>query len=185
MQSDITFQTVLRGHPLTFHSTWGLFSPKEIDEGTRLLLEEIEVKPDDTILDLGCGYGPLGIALAKETSGEVHMVDKDFVAVQYAEENAKLNGLKNCKVYLSNGLSLVPATAQFDLIVSNLPAKPGKELYEKMLDDCLAHLKPGGRVYFVTIAGLREYIKRTFKEKFGNYTKLKEAKGYTCALCII
>ena len=181
MQSDITFQTVLRGHPLTFHSTWGLFSPKEIDEGTRLLLEEIEVKPDDTILDLGCGYGPLGIALAKETSGEVHMVDKDFVAVQYAEENAKLNGLKNCKVYLSNGLSLVPATAQFDLIVSNLPAKPGKELYEKMLDDCLAHLKPG-RV-LVTIVACANTLNALSKKSLAP-NKI-ERKGYTCSTCII
>ena len=184
MKADINFSSTLRGHELNFCSTWGLFSPKEIDEGTRLLVEEIEVKPGDSILDLGCGYGPLGIALGLETSGAVHMVDKDFVAVEYAEENARLNGLKNTKVYLSNGLSHVPTDVKFDLIVSNLPAKPGKELYEKMLDDCLTRLKPGGRVYFVTIAGLREYIKRTFKEKFGNYKKLKEAKGYTCALAI-
>ncbi len=182
MTPDIEFQTVLRAHPLTFHSTWGLFSPKEIDLGTQMLLEDIEVKPTDTILDLGCGYGPIGITLAKETQGEVHMVDKDFVAIEYAHENAKINGLLNCKIYLSNGLSAVPSDMKFDLIVSNLPAKPGKELYEIMLNDCLRHLKPGGRVYFVTIAGLREYIKRTFKEKFGNYKKLKEAKGYTCAL---
>lgn len=175
----------MRGHELNFHSTWGLFSPKEIDEGTRLLLEEINVKPTDSILDLGCGYGPIGIALAKETEGEVHMIDKDFIAIDYACENAKMNDLSNCKIYLSNGLSHVPANTKFNLIVSNLPAKPGKELYEKMLDDCLLHLNPGGRIYFVTIAGLREYIKRTFKEKFGNYKKLKEAKGYTCALAFL
>jgi len=182
MNQEILFQTQLCGHSLTFHSTWGLFSPKEIDEGTRMLLQHIEVKPTDTILDLGCGYGPIGIALAKSApQGQTHLVDKDFVAIEYTQKNIEANGLKNAKAYLSNGLSAVPFDAKFDLIVSNLPAKTGKELYEIMLDDCLQHLKPGGRVYFVTIAGLREYLKRTFKEKFGNYEKVKEAKGYTVA----
>lgn len=183
MDKEIIFQTQLCGNQLKFHSTWGIFSPKEIDEGTRMLLEQIEVKPDDNILDLGCGYGPIGVALGKiATHGETHMVDKDFIAIEYAKKNATANGLKNCHVYLSNGLSHVPENVQFDLIVSNLPAKTGKELYEIMLDDCLRHLKPDGKLYVVTIAGLREYIKRTFKEKFGNYKKLKETKGYTCAL---
>lgn len=60
LKSDIVFTTELKRQKLTLHSTWGLFSPKAIDEGTHLLLEYVEVAPDADILDLGCGYGPLG-----------------------------------------------------------------------------------------------------------------------------
>ena len=164
----------------SFDTTWGLFSPKDIDDGTRLLIENVRSKPTDRIFDLGCGYGPIGVVLGKNAAS-VDMVDKDFVAVEYATRHAKLNGLKNASVYLSNAFSHVAADAQFDLIVSNLPAKPGKEFFEIMLKDAKAHLAPGGRIVVVFIAGLREYIKRSFKEVFGNYAKIAEGKGYTVA----
>jgi len=178
--SELVLTPNLRGHDWNFVTTWGLFSPKDIDEGTRLLLGNIIVKPTDTIFDLGCGYGPIGIVLGKNATS-VDMVDKDFVAVEYAEKNAKSNGLTNAKVYLSNAFSHVPADAKFDLIVSNLPAKPGKEFFELMLKDAKSHLKPGGRIVVVFIAGLREYIKRTFKEIFGDFKKIAESGGYTVA----
>ncbi len=170
----------LQNKPWSFYTTWGLFSPKDLDDGTRLLLDNCTSKPSDHIFDLGCGYGPIGVILGKDAAS-VDMVDKDFVAVEYAEKNATLNGLSNAKVYLSNAFSHVPADAKFDLIVSNLPAKPGKEFFELMLNDAKAHLAPGGRITVVFIAGLREYIKRMFKEVFGNYHKLADAKGYTVA----
>jgi 16S rRNA (guanine1207-N2)-methyltransferase len=198
-KGETTIQTKLRGHFLTFHTTWGLFSPKEIDEGTRLLIEEIKVEPKMNILDLGCGYGPIGIALAKsltETSpenksenlGEIHMIDKDFMAIEYAncniEENLPASQQKNCQAYLSNGFSHVPEgkLASFDIIVSNIPAKVGKELLQIIMADAYRYLKPGGRFYVVTIAGLREFIKRNFKETFGNYKKLNQSKGYAVAM---
>jgi 16S rRNA G1207 methylase RsmC len=94
---------------LNFQTTWGLFSPRGIDEGTRLLLNYLEVGESDTILDIGCGYGPLGLAMGRVAhKGEVHMVDKDYLAVEYANRNAIANGLPHCKAYLSNGLSKVP-----------------------------------------------------------------------------
>jgi 16S rRNA G1207 methylase RsmC len=64
------------------------------------LIENVRSKPTDRIFDLGCGYGPIGIVLGKN-SASVDMVDKDFVAVEYASRNAKLNGVKNAAVYLS------------------------------------------------------------------------------------
>ena len=125
LREDIVFEAALRENSFIFHSTWGLFSPTEIDEGSRLLLDHLEVRPGDISLDMGCGYGALGIPIAKlSPAGEIHMVDKDFVAVEYAKKNAEANGVKNCKVYLSNGFSKVP-DMKFDLIVSNLPAKVG------------------------------------------------------------
>jgi len=184
LKEDIVFSVRLCGQEMTFHSTWGLFSPRRVDNGSFLLLKHIEVKEDDVTLDLGCGYGVLGLTLAKLTPrGRVHLADKDFVAVEYAEKNARVNGLANCRAYLSNAFREVP-DIQFDNIVSNLPANVGKELLSIILHDAHAHLKPGGRLYLVTIAGLRQFIKRNLREVFGNYKKLKQAKNYAVALAV-
>ena len=71
---------------------------------------------------------------------------------------------------------------RFDVIASNLPAKVGKELLTLYLHDALARLHPGGRLYLVTINGLRQFIKRNLEEVFGNYKKLKQGRAYTVAL---
>lgn len=165
---------------MSFNTTWGLFSPKKIDEGTEQLLKQVELPDDATVLDLGCGYGPLGLTLAKEAT-EVHLIDKDFVAVEYTERNAELNGLENVKVYLSNGFSHVPEDARFDVIVSNIPAKVGKEMLRIILEDAHSFLNPGGRLYVVTINGLKAYMKRELKEVFQHYKKLTGTSGYACA----
>lgn len=181
---DVVIATELGGHKLTLHSTWGLFSPEHVDEGSRLLLDYVQVARDDRSLDLGCGYGPLGIAIAKQSpGGQVHMVDRDFVAVEYAKKNAALNGASNCEVYLSNGFSHVPPVA-FDTIVSNLPAKVSSELFLILFTDAKRFLKPGGKFYVVTITSLREYVKRNFREMFGNYDKLKQTPRYTVAVAV-
>jgi 16S rRNA G1207 methylase RsmC len=183
LRQDLEFAAVLHGQKLQFRTTWGIFSPKAIDEGTQLLVEKLEVKPDANCLDLGCGYGPLGLALAKlAPRGSVEMVDKDFVAVDYANRNAQLNGLTNARAYLSNGFDQVAADAKFDVIVSNIPAKIGGELLTLMLHDARAHLKPGGQLYVVTISGLKDYMKRNLNEVFGNYDKLGQSKTYTAAV---
>jgi 16S rRNA G1207 methylase RsmC len=70
----------------------------------------------------------------------------------------------------------------FDLIVSSLPAKTGKELYYLYFYDALERLKPGGRIYVVTITGLRKFVARAFNEVFGNYEKVKQGKTYTVAM---
>ena len=129
LREDIMFDADLRGRRFVFHSTWGLFSPTEVDEGSRLLLDHIEVRPDDISLDIGCGYGALGIPIAKfSPAGEVHMIDKDFVAVAYAKKNAAMNDAKNCKVYLSNGFSAVP-DIKFDLIFSKSSRESGQGIF--------------------------------------------------------
>lgn len=183
LKEDIVFNARLKGHDFIFHSTWGLFNPKSIDEGTGLLIDEMEISPADKILDLGCGYGALGIAAAKlAPEGEAHLVDKDFVAVEYAEKNIKANKLDNCRAYLSNAFSKIPDDQRFDVILSNIPAKVGNEMLSIILNDADKFLKPGGRLYIVAIAGLREYLKRNFLEIFGNYEKLKQSKTYAVVL---
>lgn len=182
LRRDIILTETLRDRELTFHTTWGLFSPRELDSGTLLLLDYIELADDAKILDLGCGYGALGLALAA-VSGERHvtLIDKDFIAVEYCQKNAELNGLSNTKVLLSNGLQQV-GDVNFDAVVTNLPAKSGKELYYLMFYDVHDRLKPGGQFYIVTINGLRGFVKRVFNEIFGNYRKLKQGAVYTVAV---
>ena len=179
---EVNFQAELRGIPLTFSATWGLFSPKAIDAGTRLLIEHLDIQAGDICLDLGCGYGAIGITLAKcVQTATVYMVDKDFVAVDYARKNVEQNRLQNCHVLLSNGFSHLP-DVQFDLIAANLPANVGKELLQIFLTDAKQHLKPNGRLYVVTISGLRAFIKRNFLTLFGNYQKIKQHHTHTVAM---
>lgn len=185
LKKDLHIQTELMGVPLTFATTWGVFSPREIDSGTALFLKYLTIEEDEVALDIGCGYGPLGLAIAANApKGEVHMVDKDFVAVDYANKNAQNNNLPHAKAYLSNGLSAVPKEIQFSTVVSNIPAKVGKEMLSIMLHDVHRQLKPEGQFVVVTINGLRQYMKRNFMEVFGNYEKVKQGKDYTISRAI-
>ena len=185
LKEDIVFSETLKDHTLQFKTTWGIFSPREIDAGTHLLLKHLDIKADEVALDLGCGYGPIGLTIAAcAPQGQVHMVDKDFMAVEYANRNAELNGLSHAKAYLSNGLSTVPKDIQFTTVVSNVPAKVGKEMLSIMLHDIHSQLAPGGQLVVVTINGLRDYMKRNFNEVFGNYKKVKQGKDYTISRAV-
>ncbi len=178
----IRFNAECRGVPLIFYTTWGLFSPKAIDAGTQLLIENLELRDSDTCLDLGCGYGAIGVTIAKcRQNATVYMVDKDFIAINYARKNVQQNGLQNCHVRLSNGFSHL-SDIKFDLIVSNLPANVGKELFQIFLNDAKMHLNPGGQLYVVTISGIRDFIKRNFRNIFGNYRKVKQRHTHTVAM---
>ena len=185
LRSDIEFTDTFYGRTFVFRSTWGLFSPRAIDEGTRLLLDNLEVAEDDDCLDLGCGYGPLGLVMAAlAPKGQTLMVDKDFLAVEFSNKNARLNRLDNARAILSNGFDQVPPKLRFDVIASNIPAKVGKELLSLYLYDARARLKPGGRLYLVTVTGLRQFMRRNLEEVFGNYDKLKQGRAYTVALAV-
>ncbi len=184
LREDIVFNTTLNGFPFVFHSIWGLFSPRNIDEGTLLLLKYLEINDSDDCLDLGCGYGPLGLTLAKMApKGRTVLVDRDFKAVEYAQKNLELNQISNAEALLSNGFDQI-RDRRFDVVVSNIPAKVGNEQLSLFLHDAHAQMKPGGRLYVVTINGLRKYIKRNFTEVFGNYKKLKQGSNYTVALAV-
>ncbi len=185
LKKDLHIEAELMSQHLKFATTWGIFSPREIDSGTDLFLKYLDIKEDEIALDIGCGYGPIGLTIAAcAPKGQVHMVDKDFVAVDYANKNAELNHLSNAKAYLSNGLSNVPKDIQFTTVVSNIPAKVGKEMLSIMLHDIHQQLAPGGQLVVVTINGLRQYMKRNFTEVFGNYQKVKQGKDYTISRCI-
>lgn len=184
LREDIVFNETLKDIPFVFHTTWGLFSPRNIDEGTLLLLKYLDISENDDCLDLGCGYGPLGLTMAKlAPNGKTTLIDKDFKAIEYSNSNAELNQIKNAEALLSNGFDQI-RERKFDIIVSNIPAKVGNELLSLFLYDAYKQMKPGAKIYVVTITGLRKYIKRNFIEVFGNYKKLKQGSSYTVALAI-
>jgi len=181
IRQDLTIKSNPNHHSLTFYTTWGLFSPRAIDDGSQMLLDFLDINNGDDCLDLGCGYGVLGLCMAKSApNGHTLLVDKDFVAVEYSEKNRLLNKIQNASCQLSNGFDHIPKQ-QFDLIVSNIPAKVGKEMLYIYLYDALDYLKPGGSFYIVTITGLRQFFKRGFNEVFGHYEKIKQGKTYTVA----
>ncbi len=182
LRQDLVFDAELLGNRFRLHTTWGLFSPRSIDEGTRLLLDHLDVRADERALDLGCGYGPLGLAIARAApQGDCLMVDKDFVAVDYANANARRNNVANARAVLSDGLRHIEA-GPFSLVVTNLPAKTSKEHYYLFFHDIREQLAPGGRFYVVVISGLRQFIARAFVEVFGNHKKIKQGRQYTVAM---
>jgi len=179
LKKDIVLDVELLGSRFNLHTRWGVFSPRSIDDGTLLLLKYISADEDDVCLDLGCGYGPIGLALARQChKGQVHMVDKDFVAVELANYNAKINNINNAKAYLSDAFIQVPSDIKFNKIISNIPAKVGREQLSIILYDAFDALESGGTITVVTINGLKDFIKNNFRSVFGNYKKIKQGQKY-------
>lgn len=180
LRASLEFDTELRGHSLSFRSTWGLFSPREIDVGTRLLLQLVEVASGDDCLDLGCGYGAIGITLARlAPQGRTLLIDKDIVALDYAQQNVDLNKLVNVDVLPSNGFEEIPRDLTFDLIAMNLPAKIGNELTSLLIADAWSRLRLGGRFYLVTLSGMRKFVQRVIEQQTGTYEKVKQSGVHT------
>ncbi len=187
LKEDKTIKAKLLGNVLEFKTTLGLFCPEEIDEGTRMLLEavgQIEGSNPTSILDIGCGYGPIGIALAKHfPKVRVDMIDKDFVAVDYANKNSKINNVGgSTKSFLSNGFSHVDKDKKYDLIVSNLPAKVNKEFFWILFGETFEHLNEGGVFAVVAIGQLEPMLKKSFEAVFGNCEVVKKNKLYSVVI---
>lgn len=151
----------LKKQEFSFDTSQILFSTFEIDVGTQFLLRNLVDKADNprSILDLGCGYGPIGIVLARFfPEAQVTMSDKDLLAVRYARHNAELNQLNNISVVGGVGLESV-SDHTYDLIVSNIPAKIGDEAIEQ--DFVLGPyrlLSPGGAYWSVVVSQLNRLL---------------------------
>lgn len=175
-------QANLLGLGLAFKTRPGVFSKHRVDPGTQLLVETVEVGPNDVVLDLGCGYGLVGISLAKKMAGvKVILVDANIRAVRLAQENIKFNRVVRAEVRLSDGLEAVRGE-RFDLIVSNPPASAGLEILEEFAREGKRCLKPGGRIYFVTQERLKPTVERLFHQVFGNWELVKRSRGYIISL---
>lgn len=171
-KKQITYQH--KGHTFTFDVAHTLFSSFEVDEGTDVFLRFVQPNAPRTIVDLGCGYGPIGIILARlYPAAKVVLADKDLLAIRYTKLNLAHNQITNAQAIGSVGLESVP-DPQYDLIVSNIPAKVGDAAIEQdFLLEPYARLRPGGDYWFVIVSGLNHLIPRLGQR---HQLRLKEVK---------
>jgi len=173
-------QYALKGQNFDFDVANTLFSSFKVDQGTDLLLRTIDVAIPRNILDLGCGYGVMGIVLARLfPSAQVTMSDNDLLAVRYARHNCALNNTHNTQIIGSVGLERVPS-GPYDLIVSNIPAKIGDDAIEQeFILGPLERLCPGGEFWFVVISGLNRLIPKIGTRNRLKLKVVKKRSGHT------
>lgn len=169
-----------KSEDFTFDVAHTLFSSFEVDDGTDLLLRSMALKSPQNILDLGCGYGVLGIVLGRLLpEAQILMADKDLLSVRYARHNIQENQTSNVQVIGSLGLEDVPE-GPYDLIVSNIPAKIGDDAIEhEFILAPLARIRPGGDYWFVVVSGLNRLIPTISKRNNLKIKEIRKRSGYT------
>jgi len=170
---------VLRGQALTFLTDAGVFSRKEVDRGSELLLKALEVGPCELVLDLGCGYGVLGIVSARlSEGGRVILTDVNERAAALARRNLEANRIGNAEVRIGDLYNPV-AGLSFDHIVCNPPIRAGRAVVDRILREAPAHLHEGGRLWLVvrTKQGA-DAIRARMRAVFGNAEVVKRGSGY-------
>src|SRR5437867_5010411 len=139
----------IRGRPFLFQTDSGVFSREGLDRGTELLLEAIEIGPCESILDLGCGYGVIGIVAARlSEGGHVNLTDVNERAAALARSNLTTNGIRNAEVRIGDVYGPVEETL-FDHIVCNPPIRAGREVVDRIITEAPAHLLDGGTLWLV------------------------------------
>ena len=142
------FQAEYRGHTLMFQTDSGVFSRTEIDRGTRTLLNALPDGITGDVLDMGCGYGALGVCLKKHNPDcRLTMADINERAVRLARKNAEQNGAE-ADVIQSNGFAAL-AGKRYDLIMTNPPIRAGKPVIYAMFSDAANVLKENGSLMLV------------------------------------
>ncbi|HOP74282.1 MAG TPA: methyltransferase [Bacillota bacterium] len=174
------FKITLRGVELEFHTDAGVFSKSRIDTGTKLLIDGLRLTPEiQTVLDLGCGYGPIGLTVASLLpKATVYMGDINERAVELARMNARLNGLTNVEIRAGEGFTPF-AGLTFDLIVTNPPIRAGKQVIYGMVDAAPTFLNDNG--WFVAVVATKQGAKsfeRKLEEVFGNVDEWEKGSGF-------
>ena len=170
MPEDVFFKKLITyrccNQELRFRVSQDLFSSFQIDAGTRFLMRT--VIPDCThnyrkILDLGCGYGPIGLTLkALRPESAVTMTDPDALAVAYSRRNAEINHLESVKIYGSLDYDSV-TERDFDLVISNIPGKAGAPVISHIIEDAFHYLGPQGTAAVVVVTPLEPLITEIIK----------------------
>lgn len=163
-----------------FKTDSGVFSKNKLDFGSRLLIETLlREQRKGPFLDVGCGYGPIGLAIASTYPQTiVHMVDVNERALSLAQENAALNRLKNVKIYRSDRL-LAVSKQDFSVIVTNPPIRAGKQVVHDIFSQALEHLRLQGELWVVIQKkqGAPSALNK-LQELFGNVEVVTKKKGY-------
>lgn len=144
------WNVTLRNFSFRFKTDHGVFSKKDVDFGSKLLLEQfIAPQINGPILDVGCGYGPIGLTIAKLYPNElIHMVDVNERALSLAKENAQINQITNVKIYESDRLFAVNER-NFAVIVTNPPIRAGKQVVHDIFTQAVEYLQPNGELWVV------------------------------------
>ncbi len=159
------------GRIYQFEVAPGVFSAKRMDKGTRALCESMELNEDYKVLDMGCGYGVIGIVASSYVS-EVHLRDVNKRAVFLTKRNIKLNNVKNASVSQGN---LYEELDKFNTILTNPPVSSGMDVVGLMIDEAPKHLYEDGNLQLVIRKGvniIKERLEKSFekvnvKKKYG------------------
>lgn len=169
----------LRGMPFRFVTDAGVFSKSGIDFGSRVLIDALELDTGARVLDVGCGYGPIGLTIAKlDEKAKVTMIDINERAVELAKENAKLNGISNITVLQSDVYEAVKGM-KFDVIVTNPPIRAGKETVHRIFEEGFELLEQGGSMWVVIQKkqGAPSAAAK-LEQLFGDVEEVTKDKGY-------
>jgi 16S rRNA (guanine1207-N2)-methyltransferase len=167
----------VRGFDLRLTTQTGVFSHKEVDPGTLLLIEAMHVSPTAKVLEIGCGYGVIGIVAAKMAErGHVTMVDPDVRATRLSQRNLEANGVTNAEVVLGDGVLDLPPKAKYDVVVTNPPTHSGREVLDEIVAGAYKVLKPRGAMYMVINRLLS--LRREVEDVFGGAEAVAHSKGY-------
>lgn len=167
-------KTRIRGNDLVFKTASGVFGKKKVDPGSLLLAEKCVV--EGRVLDLGCGYGPVGISIAKAFPNDVVMTDVNRRAVLMARDNAKLN---NVEVEVLQGDGYEKVKGKFGTILLNPPQSAGKDLCLRLIKDAREYLEKGGSIQIVVRhqKGGKD-ISSKMEEFYGNVEVVAKKSGY-------
>ena len=177
--TESSFDVTLRNHHFIFLTAPGVFSGKKIDKGSLLLIESAVISfTAQKLLDLGCGYGAVGIALAKSFPKiNVVMSDINERAVFLSKKNIKENRIDNAEAKQSDGFEKI--SDSFDVILLNPPQTAGKKVCEKLITDSFEHLHSQGTLQIVARhqkggKGLADFMEMIF----GNVQATAKSGGY-------
>ncbi len=166
----------LLGEKMTFLTDAGVFSKKMVDFGSQLLLKCLEVNQGETVLDVGCGYGPLGLSLAKAYGVQATMVDINNRALDLARQNAERNKVE-ATIFQSNIYEQVEG--EFDHVISNPPIRAGKQVVHEIIEKSQNFLETGGDLTIVIQKKQgAPSAKSKMEDVFGNCEIVKKDKGY-------
>ena len=181
----------INGIELTFQTDTGVFSHDRIDFGSQLLIEAVvaDLQRDGIrkgrLLDLGCGYGPVGIALKRVFPAmEATLSDVNERSLALAKKNADRNGVKFARIVRSDAFADLPGP--FEIVVTNPPVRAGKATVYAFFEGALDRLAPGGRLYVVLQRkqGAPSAAVR-LEALFGNCEAIEKDGGYRVLRCVM
>lgn len=180
-KNEKSFEVTLKGNTLTLSTDSGVFSKERVDFGSQVMIEAIDpsVFPNGIVLDMGCGYGPVGLSLAKAYPElSIEMVDVNERALDLAKKNAEENDIANVKIYQSSIYEKVEEDA-FGAVISNPPIRAGKKVVHQIISEAYQHLADQG-VLIIVIQKKQgaPSAKQKMIDVFGNVERIGMDKGY-------